>query len=77
MNEYYWKTQTAIGEAKIYRQEELWRISLSGEDLGGYEHPQHALDDLAGGHAHPHPRCPDTSVLAIPTELSGWEFAEV
>lgn len=77
MTEYYWKTQTKFGEAKIYRHGELWRIDLGGEDLGGYEHPQHALDDLAGGHADPHSLCPDTSVLQIPAALSGWEFFEV
>lgn len=48
-----------------------WHIVFEDESLGGYMSPQHALDDLCGGHTF---SCSagDTSGLGIPDEISEW-----
>lgn len=48
-----------------------WHIVFDDESLGSYVSPQHALDDLCGGHTA---SCAagDTSELGIPDEISSW-----
>lgn len=72
----YWRHDTRIGEARIIWRAPSgkWRIEIGDEDLGGYDAPQPALDDLVGGHTFSHSRCVDTSTLGLPDELGDWEF---
>jgi len=42
------------------------------ESLGSYASPQHAADDLAGGHTFSIPSGIDTSTLDIPDNVSEW-----
>jgi len=46
--------------------------SLDDDSLGSYVSPQHAVDDLAGGHAFSLSGGFDTSILGIPEDISEW-----
>lgn len=70
----YWKYETRIGTARIVQRGAYWRIEIDDEDIGGYDSPESALDDLVGGHTFSHSRCVDTSTLGLPDDFSEWEF---
>jgi hypothetical protein len=72
----YWKYPTRIGEARIIWRTatQKWRIEIGDEDLGGYDTPEGALDDIVGDHTFSHSLCRDTSTLGLPEELVEWEF---
>ena len=63
----------AYGPAVIeLGQQGRWLVTLGGEPLGSYPHPESALDDLCGGHTFSHSRCPDTSAIGLPDSLHDW-----
>lgn len=41
--------------------------------MGTYASPQHALDDLAGGHTD-WPSCGDPSELGLPDDIGEWSW---
>ena len=46
---------------------------FDGESLGSYLSPQHATDDLAGGHTFSPAGGFDTATLGIPEDISEWD----
>lgn len=52
-----------------------WAVVHDGDELGRYETPEAALDDLVGGHTYTPSNGVDTSTLGLPDELSEWAFA--
>lgn len=67
---------TAVGPFTIIEQDGLFVPYFKGIALGAYRSPQFAVDDLADGHAKPHPSGIDTSTLGIPHDLDDWEPLE-
>lgn len=71
-SEYFWFT-TRAGTFRIVRDGDRWRPWFEDERLmGAYPSPQHALDDLAGGHTD-WPSCGDPSALGLPDQIDDWE----
>lgn len=72
MQETFWY-RTTPGTFRIAREGQRWRCWYEDEKLmGTYLSPQHALDDLAGGHTD-WPSCGDPSELGLPDEISDWQ----
>ena len=71
MNKTYF-ANTKVGTFYIIYRNEQWHPMFEGETLGGYHSPQHALDDLVGGHTFSPPGEHDTSELGLPDEIDDW-----
>lgn len=66
--------QTRIGTFYIVSTDDgRFHPYYDGETLGAYSSPQHAIDDLAGGHTFSIAGGVDTSTLGIPCDLGEWE----
>jgi hypothetical protein len=72
MNGYY-EFKTRAGAFRIVPRANLWLAMFEDENLGPYNSPQAALDDLSGGHTD-WPSCGDPSELGLPDDLSDWPF---
>lgn len=70
----YWRWPTRIGEARVVPKGGRFFVLIGDEDLGNYEQPWLALDDLTGGHTFSHSSGVDTSTLGLPRFLNEWEF---
>jgi hypothetical protein len=66
-----WKTR--IGPFYIVHSAGRYYPVYKDEFLGAYTHPQHAIDDLAGGHTYSLNNGVDTSTLGISYDLAEWE----
>jgi hypothetical protein len=66
-----WGFDTRKGMFWIVSVGERWRVLFEDENLGNYETPEQALDDLVTDHCEP---CSagDTSALGLPDSLSEW-----
>ncbi len=64
--------QTKIGVFYIVHRNGRWHAMCQDENLGSYFTPQHAADDLAGGHTFSLSNGADTSTLGIPEDVSEW-----
>lgn len=72
----YFEFRTRAGTFRIQRDGTRWRPWFEDEMLmGAYLSPQHALDDLAGGHTD-WPSCGDPSKLKLPDEIGDWEHVK-
>lgn len=69
----YFVFATKAGRFAIVPSSGRWHAMFEDERLGSYASPQHALDDLAGGHCD-WPSCGDPSTFGLPDELSDWTF---
>jgi len=66
--------QTRLGPFYIVLHEGQYHAVYNGDEfLGAYSSPQHAVDDLAGGHTFSITGGTDTATLGIPEELEEWE----
>ncbi len=74
MNGDCWLYGTRIGVFGIVSLNGGWHVFYEDEDLGRYQTPGLALDDLAGGHTYSPSSGVDTSTLGLPEDLSEWEF---
>ena len=72
----YYEFKTHAGTFRIISLGTHWHAMFEEEDLGGYDAPTMALDDLVGGHTF-WPSCGDPSSFSLPDELSGWEVVRV
>lgn len=66
--------KTAVGPFYLVPRNGRWLIVFRDDVLGHYATPQHAVDDLAGGHTFTPSGGYDTSALGIPAELGEWEL---
>ncbi len=69
----YFIYSTRAGRFSIVPKGSRWHAYFEDEDLGGYISPQHALDDLAGGHTD-WPSCGDPAAFGLPDDLAEWTF---
>lgn len=65
---------TKIGMFYITQLNGRWQAMYEDENLGSYYSPQHAADDLAGGHTFSLSNGADTSKLGIPEDISEWSY---
>jgi hypothetical protein len=66
---------TRVGVFSIVYRAGRWHVMFQDESLGAYASPQHAADDLAGGHTFTPSGGHDTSTLGIPVDIGEWERA--
>lgn len=72
MTGYYWTHRRHGPFCIVWNGANGWAIWHDDDCLGsGYPTPQHALDDLAGGHTFS-ASCGDTSVIGMPDEIGDW-----
>lgn len=65
---------TRAGEFRIVQEQSgRWLAMFEDENIGSYNSPQAALDDLSGGHTD-WPSCGDPSEFGLPDDLSDWTF---
>jgi len=64
--------KTRAGTFFIKQISHRWHVIYQDDSLGSYHSPQHALDDLVGGHTFSPSNGIDTSSLGIPDELGEW-----
>jgi len=65
--------QTRIGPFYIVYSNDRYYPVFEDEYLGSYNSPQHAVDDLAGGHTFSLSNGVDTATLGIPYDVGEWE----
>lgn len=65
--------KTRYGTFAIVGQHGGWHAMYGDENLGTYESPEAALDDLVGGHTFFPSNGLDPSEAGLPDELSEWE----
>jgi hypothetical protein len=63
--------KTRVGPFYIAHDGKRFFAMFKDEELGGYESPEQASEDLAGGHCFSSD-AGDTAVLGIPEDLSEW-----
>lgn len=64
---------TRAGTFRIEQRSGRWHVLFEDESLGAYRSPQHAVDDLVGGHCSTPSRGIDTSALGIPDDIDDWK----
>lgn len=72
----YYQFKTNAGAFHIVPRGNRWLAMFEGENLGSYATPQHALDELAGGHTD-WPDCGDPSECGLPDDIADWTFVRV
>jgi hypothetical protein len=69
---YVWNTR--IGPFYIAESKGLFHVIYEDESLSGdYLRPQHAAEDVAGGHTSSIAGGIDTATLGIPEDVSEWQ----
>jgi hypothetical protein len=68
---YVWNTR--VGPFYIAERGGWFHPIFDDESLGSYATPQHAVDDLAGGHTYSAGVGIDTAALGIPDDVNEWD----
>jgi hypothetical protein len=65
--------QTKVGAFYIVANGGKYYPVFDDQFLGSYDDPQHAIDDLAGGHTYPISVGADTAKLGISYDMAEWQ----
>lgn len=65
--------KTSAGSFYIAEENGRFLAVYEDESLGGYDTPQWAAEDLAGGHTFSPSSGIDSGTLGIPADLSEWQ----
>jgi hypothetical protein len=73
----FWHHTTKWGTFRIVSREGRFSAIYEEDDLGWYDSPQQAVDDLVGGHTFSTLNDVDTSQCGLPQALEDWSFVRI